>query len=484
MKMGPVSEYTGGVASVVDQGRTTVVLRSPRSSLAWTGHEPKIVAPNSGEHAEQIVLFSAVLHEQGPSKWSAAMDTVYACCCGLDVHKKSVSACVRRVGTGGAIRREVRAFGTMTAELLTMADWLAEERVTHVAMESTGVFWKPIYNLLEGRFEVLLVNAQHIKRVPGRKTDVKDCEWIAQLLQYGLLQGSFVPERPQRELRDLTRHRAQLVAEKTRIANRIHKTLEDANIKLGAVATDILGVSGRQMLEALAGGEDDPTKLAELARQRLRAKIPQLRLALQGQLREHHRFMLRALLDHLTQLEELIARFNQRIEELMAPFAEAMQRLHAIPGVDRRTAENVLAEIGSDLGQFPTAEQLASWAGICPGSHESAGKRKSGKINKGNRWLRQALVQAAWAASRAKDSYLCAQYRRLAGRRGKKRALIAIGHTLLVVCYHVLKHRVPYQDLGSDYFDRLHADRLRRYFLRRLESLGYQVTLHPNHNAA
>jgi transposase len=405
------------------------------------------------------------------------MDTVFPCCCGLDVHKKTVAACVRKSAAGGRVSEEVRTFGTMTRELLEMSDWLAAQGVTHVAMESTGVLWKPIYNLLEDRFELLLVNAQHIKRVPGRKTDIKDCQWIAQLLQHGLLKASFVPPRAQRELRDLTRHRTQLVAEKNRLANRLHKTLEDANIKLGAVATDILGVSGRRMLEALAAGQEDPEQLANFARMSLRKKIPQLRLALQGTMREHHRFMLRLLLDQLAGLERLIGRLSERIEELLRPFEECLECLDDVPGVDRRTAENVLAEIGPDMSRFPTAGHLASWAGICPGSHESAGKRKTGKINKGNRWLRQALVQAAWGASHTRDTYLSAQYRRLVARRGKKRALIAVGHTLLVIFYHLLRTGHAYRDLGPDYLDRLQPERLSRYYVKRLERLGYQVTL-------
>jgi transposase len=407
------------------------------------------------------------------------METIYPCCAGLDVHKKTVEATVRRVEQG-RLQAETRRFGTMTADLLGLSDWLTSERVTHVAMESTGVFWKPIYNILEGAFEVLLVNAQHVKQVPGRKTDVKDSQWLAQLLQHGLLRGSFVPPGPIRELRDLTRHRTQLVSEKTRVANRMHKTLEDANIKLGAVASDILGASGRDMLRALIEGEQDTEKMADLARRRLRAKIPQLQQALEGRVTDHHRFMLRLLWDDLQHVESLIARLDARIEELMRPFEEQIERLVEVPGIDRRVSQVIIAELGTDMSVFPTSGHLASWAGMCPGSHESAGKRKSGKTTKGSHWLRAALTQGAWAASHTKGTYLAARYKRLVGRRGKKRALVAIGHTLLVVAYHLLGNDgLRYRDLGADYFDKLDPKRLTNYFVSRLERLGHKVTLEP-----
>ena len=288
------------------------------------------------------------------------MEPIYPCCAGLDVHKDTVVACLRRIDAAGKARKEVRTFGTMTRDLIALSDWMADEGVTHVAMESTGVYWKPIFNILEGRFRVLLVNAQHIKQVPGRKTDVKDCEWIAQLLQHGLLRGSFIPDRPLRDLRDLTRQRVQLLAERTAVVNRIQKVLEDANIKLASVASDITGASGRAMLQALIGGEADPDRLAELAQRRLRGKIPQLRIALHGAVTEHHRFLLRLLMDQLRHLEDWIEQLGARIEEVMAPLAEAVRRLTTIPGVEARAAQNILAEIGPDMGQFATAGHLAS----------------------------------------------------------------------------------------------------------------------------
>lgn len=407
------------------------------------------------------------------------MVPLYVSCCGLDVHSKSVQACIRRLGKEKQVLQETRTFGTMTRDIRALADWLAAEGVTHVALESTGVYWKPIYNLLEGRFTLLVVNTRHVKHVPGRKTDVQDCQWLAQLLQCGLLKGSFVPERPQRELRDLTRHRAQLVATRASVANRIHKVLEDANIKLGTVASDILGPSGRDMLQALIAGEKDPQEMADLARRQLRVKIPELRLALEGHVTEHHRFLLQELLDHLDYLEEQIERFGRRIEAVSGPFQQAIEAVANLPGFNQRAAQNVVAEIGCTMEQFPSADHLTSWSGVCPGNNESGGKRKSGKTTKGSRWLRLALSQAAWAASRKKDSYFQAQFRRLAGRRGKKRALIGVARSLLVVIYHILKEKTPFKDLGGDYFDRLNSRRLVPYLVKRIENLGYDVSIVP-----
>jgi transposase len=408
------------------------------------------------------------------------MDAIYPCVAGLDVHKKTVVACVRRLDGRGQVSKQVKTFGTMTRDLLELSDWLSRQAVTHVAMESTGVYWKPVFHLLEGRFtEILLVNAQHIKNVPGRKTDVKDCEWIAQLLQCGLLRGSFVPPAEIRQLRDLTRQRTQLVGDRARVANRIQKVLEDANIKLASVATDILGVSGRAMLNAMIAGESDPETLADLAKRRLRAKLPQLRQALLGKVTGHHRFLLRTLLEQVDSLERLIATYSERIEEEMAPFAQARDRLQTIPGVDQRTAESLIAELGINMDQFPSEGHLASWAGLCSGMNESAGKKRSSKTRKGSRWLRQTMVQSAWAASHTKKTYLAAQYRRLAPRRGRKRALIALAHTMLGIAYHVLKHGTVYTDLGPDYFERRDEGRLTRHLVDRLERLGHKVVLEP-----
>jgi transposase len=404
------------------------------------------------------------------------MQVVHEVCCGLDVHKKGVTACV--LWASGR-RRQTRAFGTFTRELLELGDWLRACGVTHVAMESTGVYWKPVWNLLEGQFEVLLVNAQHIKAVPGRKTDQKDSEWIADLLQHGLLRASFVPPTPIRELRDLTRYRASLAQEINRIANRIQKVLEDANIKLASVATDTLGASGRAMLEAIVNGEQDSQRLAEMAQGKLRNKIPELQEALRGRVSTHHRFLLRELLDHHYFVESKMRRIEQEVAERLGPFQSEVARLCTIPGVDRVTAWGLLAEIGLSMKQFPDAQHLASWAGLCPGSHESAGKRKSGKIRKGSLWLRRCLCQGAWAVSTKKNNYLSALYRRLAARRGSKRATIAIAHKLLVIAYHILRDGTCYSDLGADHFDRLNPEGLRRRLAKRLEGLGFKVTLEP-----
>jgi transposase len=374
------------------------------------------------------------------------LDVIHPHCAGLDVHKKTVVVCVRHLAPDGSVRAEVRTYRTVTVELIAMADWLVAEGVSHVAMESTGVYWKPAYHLLEGRLDVLLVNARHIKQVPGRKTDVKDAEWIAQLMQYGLLQASFIPPPPIRELRDLTRSRAQLVAERSRVAHRIHKVLEDANFKLASVATDVLGVSGRAMLRALIGGVDDPAILAELSRGSLRNKKDALKPALQGFVGEHHRFQLRMLLEQIDQFERWIDEFDQRIEQVMGPFDEAAARVQTIPGVGRRAAEVIVAEIGPDMNVFPTAGHLASWAGLCPGNDQSAGKRRTGKTTKGSQWLRTTLVQVAWSASHTKKTILGEAYRRRVKRLGKKKALVALGHKILVLIYRLLKDKTIYQE--------------------------------------
>jgi transposase len=407
------------------------------------------------------------------------MEVILGCCAGLDVHKDSVEACIRRMSAGGKVEHEVRHWGTTTRELVEMAEWLSCSGVTHVAMESTGVYWKPIFNILEAQFEILLANAHHLKNVPGRKTDIRDCQWIAQLLQHGLLKGSFIPPRPQRELRDLTRQRTQLVDEMSRISNRIQKVLEDANVKLGSVVSNVVGRSGRLMLEAIIAGQVDPAELAELAQRRMRSKIPQLEQALYGKLTEHHRWLLRLLLDQLHTSEQFITRLDERIAELTRPHKPVLDKLDAIPGVDRRVAEVLIAEIGPDMTPFPSDAHLASWAGISPGNNESAGKKRSGKTTKGSRWLRQALVQAAWAASHKKDSYFQAHARNLMHRRGRKRGLVAVAHSLLIVIYHMLKEGTDYRDLGPQFLDRLRATHLIRLHVRRLQNLGLQVTITP-----
>jgi transposase len=409
------------------------------------------------------------------------MQVVFRRCCGLDVHKQTVVACRRLLTDDGELIQEFRTFGTMTEDLLSLSDWLAEAGVTHVAMESTGVYWKPIWNLLEGHFELLLVNAQHLKHVPGRKTDARDAEWIAELLQHGLLKASFVPERPQRELRELTRYRTQMVRERAAEVNRLQKTLEGANLKLGDVATDVAGVSARKMLAALVVGVTDAHELAEMARGRMRDKIPQLEKALVGQFGEHQRFMVARQLAHIDHLDSLIAELNSQIAQRLRPFEEALQRLDEIAGVGRHTVEEVLAEIGTDMSRFPTHRQLCAWTGICPGNNESAGKRKSGKCRKGNRWLRSTLIEAAHAAARKKGSYFSSQYHRLVARRGKKKAVVAVGHSLLVVIYHMLKEGTEYRELGASYFDERDRDALIRRTVARLERLGCRVAIeqHP-----
>jgi transposase len=374
------------------------------------------------------------------------MDILLPCCAGLDVHKKTVVACVRRVGPDG-VTTAVRTFATMTADLLELADWLAGAGVGHVAMESTGVYWKPVWHLLEGRFELILVNPGHMRQVPGRKTDVKDAEWIAQLLQHGLLAPSFVPPAPIRQLRDLTRQRAQLVAEKASVAHRIHKALEGANIKLAGVATDILGVSGRAMIVRIIAGEDDPQQLAALARGRLRKKAAPLQRALQGRVTDHDRFQLRMLMDHLRHLEGLIEAYSARIAEVIGPFVEAEARLMTIPGVGRQAAEVIVAEIGADMARFATAGHLASWAGLCPGNNKSGDKRRGGRTTKGDRWLRTTLVQAAWAAAHTKTTSFGARYSRWAKRLGKKKALIAVARKILELAYLLLKTKADYREM-------------------------------------
>jgi transposase len=407
------------------------------------------------------------------------MDVLYARCCGLDVHKRSVVACVLITQPDGTCTREVRTFGTMTADLLALGDWLEAWEVSHVALESTGVYWRPVFNVLEAGRTILLVNPQHLQAVPGRKTDVKDSEWLADLLRHGLLRASFIPPQPVRDLRELTRYRTTLVQERGQEVQRLQKVLEGANLKLAAVATDVLGTSGRAMLEALLGGEQDPTALAELARGRLRAKLPQLRQALEGRVRPVHVVQLRVLLAHSEFLEGALAQLQGEIAQVLAPFAEAVALAQTLPGVGETAAITLIAEVGPDMSRFPTHKHLASWAGVCPGNKQSGGKRLSGKITPGNPWLRAILGEIAWAIAHTTDNYLAAQFHRLARRRGKQKAVVAVAHSVLVILYHMLRDHRPYTDLGPDYFDRLDTERLQRLHVRRLEQLGFTVTLSP-----
>ncbi len=461
------------------------------------------------------------------------MQILHRCCCGLDVHKKLIVACLISLNQVGEPQKEIRSFTTMTKDILALADWLTSAGYRHVAMESTGVYWRPIWNLLEGQFELLLVNAQHIKAVPGRKTDIKDAEWIAELLQHGLLRASFVPPAPQRHLRELTRYRSTLLAERARLVNRLHKVLEDTNLKLTAVVTNILGLSARDMLGALLQGETNPELLAKLARGKLRKKREDLEQALVGRVDDHHRFLLTSLLTHMDFLDEQVSDCNGKIEQFLAAasdeqaqlvssasdeqlpeqapvcstlvgtestltqervsedgpklplsYQQAIALLDSIPGVNQRIAEIFIAEVGTDMQRFPTAQHLASWVGLCPGNHQSAGKQIRGTTRKGNRWLRQALIEAAQGAMRTKDTYLSAQGRRLTHRRGKKRAVVAVAHTILIIAYHILQRQQPYQDLGSNYFDERERSAVARQSVRRLEQLGFKVTLETAGEAA
>ena len=415
------------------------------------------------------------------------MEILHRCCCGLDVHKQTVVACLLRIGTDGRRSKELRTFGTMTDDLLALADWLRAAGCTQVAMESTGVYWKPVYNLLEGQCEVLVVNAQHMKAVPGRKTDLKDAEWIADLLQHGLLRASFIPDRPQRELRDLTRTRTTLIDERTAVVNRVQKVLEDANIKLAGVASNVVGLSGRAMLAALLAGTTDPVALAGLALGKLRKKRGELERALRGRFSDHHRLLLTTHLAHIDFLDEEIDQLSAAIAERLRPFEDELARLDTIPGVDRRTAEVLLAEIGADLTRFPTPGHLASWAGMCPGNHESGGKRKGGTTRKGSKWLRRALVQAAHGAARTKQAGragLARRYRQLVVRRGKQRAAVAVGHQILITAYHLLRRQEDYTEVVPAALDERRRAQARLRAVNQLRQLGFEVALTPKEAAA
>lgn len=406
------------------------------------------------------------------------MDLFYERCAGLDVHKATVVGCVRVPGgRRGERRSERKTFAATMQGLTALAEWLGAHGVSHVAMESTGVYWRPVYAVLEGAVELLLVNARHVKMVPGRKTDARDCEWLAQLLECGLLRGSFVPPAAVRDLRDLTRFRKALIRERSNHINRVEKTLELANIKLGCVVTDIMGKTGRAILEALIAGCDDPDQLAALAQGLVKKKRAQLRDAVAGRMTPHYAFLLQQQLAVIDALAAHIAIFDARIEACMAPFAEPAALVQTMPGVAERASQAILAETGVDMTAFPTPERFASWARLCPGNNESAGKRRPSRTGKGAAWLKATLEEAAWAAVRTRKSYYRALYHRLKARRDGKKAIVAVQHAMLVALWHMLKYRVPHQDLGADYFDRRNEARIRRHHVRRLEQLGYQVLL-------
>jgi transposase len=405
------------------------------------------------------------------------MQVLFSRCAGLDVHKATVVGCVLITAANGSVTKEVRTFGTVTRDLLALGDWLKGHQVTHAAMESTGSYWKPVYNLLEGQAELLVVNAQHIKAVPGRKTDIKDAEWIADLLRHGLLRGSFIPAKPQRELRELVRHRANLVGRRAQVVNELQRTLESTNIKLGNVVSDITGVSATGMLQAILGGQTDEIALAKMARGRLKQKEEQLRAALQGKVEEHHRLILTQLLADIAGYEEQIAEAGALIAQRLQSQQELLDRLDDIPGVNQRVAQVIAAEVGTDVKRFPTSQHLISWAGVCPGNNESAGKRHSSRIKAGNRSLRAAIVEAANAAGHKKNCYLSAMYHRVASKRGKKRALIAVARTILQSCYYMIQRGAKYQDLGADYYEKRNPEGLARHLAKRIQKLGFTVTL-------
>ena len=409
------------------------------------------------------------------------MDVLYERCAGLDVHKKSVVACRAIPKVGGGWQYERRTFQTMTADLLMLADWLRAAGVTHVALESTGVYWKPVFNILETEFVVIVVNAQHIKQVPGRKTDVRDAQWIAELLQHGLLSASFIPQAPQRALRDVVRYRTALIQERSREINRVQKVLEDTNLKLGSVVSDIMGTSSRDMLAAIISGNDDPAALAQLAKGRMRPKIAELERALVGNVQDHHRLMLSLHLEHIDDLNAKIERLNLEVERCCMPFdqADEIERLDTIPGVGLQVAQGILAELGIDMSRFPTAAHAVSWAGLAPGKNQSAGRNRATKTTKGNRHLKALLVQAAHTVARSNDNYLGAQFRRLAARRGTKRAALAVARSILVIAYHILREATQYRELGADYFDRRNQEQIERRLVKRLEQLGHKVILEP-----
>ncbi len=407
------------------------------------------------------------------------MQVIYPRCAGLDVHQKTVVVTAMITQEEGTVQREQQTFLTMTADLLALDDWLRQRQIEVIALESTGIYWRPVYTILEEGRTVILVNARHMKAVPGRKTDLKDSEWIADLLRHGLLRASFIPPRPIREIRELTRYRKTLIQERADEVNRLQKVLEMANLKLASVATDVLGKSGRAMLTAILGEQQEPNALAELARGRLRAKLPQLRQALEGRVEAYHRLLIERILAHIDFLEESILIVQQDLQERLKPYEEAEELLGSIPVLQEAAIATILSEIGVDMDRFPSDKHIASWAGVCPGNHESAGKRLSGKTTPGNPYLKAVLCELAWVIAHTKGTYLSAFYHRIARRRGKKRAILAVAHKLLVIIYHVLKTKKPYTELGEEYFDQLERAHIERRSIRRLEQLGYEVTLTP-----
>lgn len=405
------------------------------------------------------------------------MQAIIERCCGIDVHKKTIVACLMVGKPNEEPKTTLKTFSTMTKDLLECRDWLESEGCTHVALESTGVYWKPVFNILEGSMEIILANARHVKNVPGRKTDAKDCEWLAQLLRHGLIRGSFIPAKPIRELRDLTRYRQKLIQQRSSELNRIQKFLEDANIKLSSVATDINGVSAQKMIEHLIKNDLSPKEMADLAKGRLRNKISELEKALEGKLTDHHRLMLEISLQVVDSFDQAIEKLNKEIDQRMEPYRKESEALQTIPGVKKKAAESITAEIGVDMSPFPSDAHISSWAGVSPGNNESAGKHRSGRTTPGNKWLKATLTEAAWSASRTKKTYLKARFQRLASRRGKKRACLAVAHTILTMAYHIIKEQCVYRELGVNFFDRLNEDRVIKRLASRMMALGYYVTV-------
>ena len=407
------------------------------------------------------------------------MKVMHERCAGLDVHKKTVAVCVMISTAGGAVEKFRATFGTMTADLLALSDWLKSHGVSHAAMESTGVYWRPVYQVLEGQFTLLVANAQHIHRMPGRKTDITDAEWLADLLRHGLIAPSFVPSQPQRELRELTRHRSNVTGRRSQCVNELHRTLEGTNIKLSCVATDITGVSATEMLQGLLAGEKDPEVLAELARGRLRKKIPQLRRALEGVVRPHQRLIASQLMADIAACEEQVLALNEEIAQRLEAQQELLERLDDIPGVDEKVAQVIVAELGTDMSRFGKATRAAAWSGMCPANRQSGGRRYRARSRFGNKHLKSALTQAGQAAGRSNNTYLRAQYQRLSARKGRKRASLAVGHSILTIAYHMIDRGTQFQELGADYFDRRNPETVKRRLVSRLEKLGFHVTLQP-----